>query len=502
MVISAEEYVLSKRPAIRQQNLLLIFVFTVMAILTMGYHPGVEDDAVYLSAIKYDLDPALFPHDSEFFRVQLQATVFDNVVAEFIRLAHISVGVAELLLQFCSIFLIIWGSWSIARILFKEDRAQWAGVATTAAMLTLPVSGTALYLADQHLHPRNIATGLILFAVSRILRRRLWQALALLLTALLVHPIMAAFGISFCLFLTLSMHEPLLAWLASRRVSFAAAIPLSWIFESPTPIWRRALQTRTCYFLYQWTWYEWLGALGPLILFWFLWRFALKRGEALLARFALAVFAYGLFQQTLAMIVLKVPALVRLTPMQPMRFLQLVYCFLTLMAGCLIGRYLLKSAVWRWSAYLVLVNAGMFASQRALFASSPHLELPWIQSHNPWLQAFAWVRDNTASDAYFALDPYYLAASGEDYHSFRALAERSQLADMIKDTSIVTQVPELGPEWHQQVDATLGWQHFKSADFERLKRDFGVSWVILDHLPPPELACKWHQESVYVCRIP
>ena len=48
---------------------------------------------------------------------------------------------------------------------------------------------------------------------------------------------------------------------------------------------------RNYLFLYHWAWYEWLGALAPLVLFWLLWRFARKRGETLLARFALAVFA-------------------------------------------------------------------------------------------------------------------------------------------------------------------------------------------------------------------
>ena len=130
------------------------------------------------------------------------------------------------------------------------------------------------------------------------------------------------------------------------------------------------------YFLYSWTWYEWLGALGPLFLFWLLWRVALKRGETMLARFALAIFSYGVFQQAVAMIVLKSPALVRLTPMQPMRFLHLIYCFLTLVGGCLLGKYLLKTSTWRWAAFLVVINAGMFASQRALFSSSEHLEMP------------------------------------------------------------------------------------------------------------------------------
>ena len=77
------------------------------------------------------------------------------------------------------------------------------------------------------------------------------------------------------------------------------------------PGWRKALDTRTYYFLYKWTWYEWLGALAPLVLFWLLWRFARKHGATLLARFALAVLIYGVFQQALAMVLLWPGFLVR-----------------------------------------------------------------------------------------------------------------------------------------------------------------------------------------------
>lgn len=468
----------------------------------MGYHPGVEDDAVYLTAVKADLNPELYPHDSDFFRVQLQATIFDECVAGFIRFTHVPVPLAELLFQFISIFLIIFGCWSIARLLFPEEWVQWAGVALTAAMMTLPVAGTALCLADQHLHPRNSATALILLAVSRILSRRAWQAIPLLFCALLMHPIMAAFGVSFCFFLTLTMLQPIHAWLRSMSGSLAAAVPLGWIFQSPTPAWHRALQTRGYYFLYDWTWYEWLGAMGPLVLFWLLWRLALKRNETKLARFALAVFSYGVFHQAVAMVVLKSPSLVRLTPMQPMRFLHLVYYFLALIVGCLMGKYLLRDNKWRWAAFLIAINTGMFASQRALFPNSEHLELPGVSSNNPWLQSFAWIRLNTPTNAYFAMDPYYLAAPGEDYHSFRALAERSQLADMVKDPSLVTQVPELGQAWERQVSATAGWPHFQLADFESLKVEIGVGWVIVSYPPPTGLACKWHNASLTVCEIP
>jgi hypothetical protein len=468
----------------------------------MGYHPGTEDDGVYLTAVKSDLNTTLYPHDSDFFRIQLQATLFDRWIADFVRITHVPLPATELLFQFASIFVILAACWSIARMLFKDERAQWAGVALVAAMLTLPVSGAAIYLADQHLHPRNMATALVLLAVSRILRNKLWQAVPLLFVSFVLHPIMALLGISFCFFLTMALLEPVYAWLRSLRGSFASAVPLGWIFEAPTASWHRALENRRYMFLYRWTWYEWLGAIGPLVLFWLLWRLALRRGEPKLARFALAVFAYGMVHQVASMIVLGSPALVRLTPMQPMRYLQLVYVFMVLIGGCFIGKYFLKASALRWAAFLMVGCFGMFAAQRVLFAASSHLELPGVRTTNPWLEAFAWIRVNTPVDAYFAIDPNYLAAPGEDYHSFRALAERSQLADAIKDTSVVTQVPELGPRWEEQTNATAGWMQFKLADFKRLKSTFGADWALVSYPATAGLDCKWHNARLAVCQIP
>ena len=487
---------------LRKRNILLILAFSLFAVAVMGYHPGIEDDGVYLTAVKGDLNPVLYQHDAQFFRVQLEATLFDKWVAGFIQFTHIPVDVTELLLQFASILLIIVGCWSIARVLFTEERARWAGVALTAAMMTLPVAGTALYLADQHLHPRNVSTAIILFAVSRILEKKMWQAVPLLMLSFVLHPIMASLGISFCCFLAISMLDPVHVWLRSLRDSLASTVPLGWIFESPTPIWHKALQTRTYFFLYRWTWYEWLGALAPLALFCILWRIALKRGKTVLARFGLAIFAYGIFQFGVALIIQEIPSFIRLTPLQPMRFLHLIYFCMTLVGGCLIGKYFLKASAWRWALFLVVINAGMYASQRALYPGSLHLELPGRRSANPWLQSFAWIRNNTPADAYFAMDPRYLEAPGEDYHSFRALAERSQMADALKDTAVVTQVPDLGPDWDRQVTAQAGWKEFKIADFQRLKADFGVDWVLVSYPQTAGLDCPWHNDTLVVCRIP
>lgn len=488
--------------ALRKRNIALGILFSALAFLVMGYHPGIEDDCVYLSAVKADLNPVLYPHDADFFRVQLQATMFDQWVAGFVQITHIPVAWTEFLWEFASIVLILLGTWSIARTVFASQRARWGAVAMMAAMLTLPVAGTALFIADQHLHPRNLATALILMAVASILSRRLWQAIPLLILSFVLHPIMGLLGISFCVFLQIALYEPVLVWLRSWRKAVAAGVPLGWIFEPPTPLWRKALATRSYLFLTQWAWYEWLGAIAPLVLFWLLWRLAHKRGNEKMARFAMAVFLYGIFQQVVAIIICSSPALVRLTPLQPMRYLHLIYCFLVLIGGGLLAEYVVKDRAWRWALFLVLANGGMFASQRALFPNSPHLELPGVASSNPWLQAFAWIRVNTPVDAYFAMDPNYLAAQQEDYHSFRALAERSQLADALKDTAVVTQVPELGPVWERQVAAQQGFAHFQLADFERLKTEFGVNWVLVPNTQTANLACRWHNESLAVCQIP
>jgi hypothetical protein len=95
-----------------------------------------------------------------------------------------------------------------------------------------------------------------------------------------------------------------------------------------------------------------------------------------------------------------------------------------------------------------------------------------------------------------------MAAPGEDYHSFRALAERSMMADNIKDPAMVAQIPELAPVWARQVAAAKGWSRFQLADFERLKAEFGVSWVVVTYPQPAGLACEWHNDSRAVCRIP
>ncbi|MFZ1006451.1 MAG: hypothetical protein WAN65_06430, partial [Candidatus Sulfotelmatobacter sp.] len=124
-----------------------------------------------------------------------------------------------------------------------------------------------------------------------------------------------------------------------------------------------------------------------------------------------------------------------------------------------------------------------------------------IAPKNPWEQAFVWVRQNTPVNALFALDPEYMHIHGEDETGFRCLAERSRLADNVKDNGVVSMFPPLAGEWWAQVQAQTPWNSFRAEDFSRLKEKYGVSWVMVQQ-PSAGLICIYENSAVQICRIP
>jgi hypothetical protein len=148
----------------------------------------------------------------------------------------------------------------------------------------------------------------------------------------------------------------------------------------------------------------------------------------------------------------------------------------------------------------------MFYAQRQMYPASAHLELPWVQPANLWLQAFSWIRANTPPDALFALDPHYETLPAEDFHGFRALAERSALADYEKDGGMAARVPSLAPRWLKEVTALNGWRNFQSTDFVRIKETFGVTWIVLStkdaaNSQAKDIQCPYANQEVQVCHL-
>jgi hypothetical protein len=143
----------------------------------------------------------------------------------------------------------------------------------------------------------------------------------------------------------------------------------------------------------------------------------------------------------------------------------------------------------------------MFGAARSAFPSSNHLELPGRTARNAWVQAFVWIRENTAKGALFALDADYINARGEDAQCFRAIAERSALPDYSKDGGEASIAPELTEAWMKGQAAQAGLSGMTDTERLRVLQPLGVSWVVLDSRAETKLDCPYANGSAKVCRL-
>ena len=79
-------------------------------------------------------------------------------------------------------------------------------------------------------------------------------------------------------------------------------------------------------------------------------------------------------------------------------------------------------------------------------------------------------------------------------------AERSALAN-VHDKGAVSMFPALARDWYAQNRAQQGWRNIQASDFERLRRAYGVTWVVLQRPGVPSLNCPFQNSAVMVCRI-
>jgi hypothetical protein len=420
--------------------------------------------------------------------------------------------------QLLSIYVFLLGCWMIAARIFPSDRARLGALAMITSLFTLPVAGTALYLVDQYLHPRALATALILIAVALVMpaaatdkpaarkpgAARIIGALSLVFCAAALHIMMAFFGVMLITLLLL----PLGSQFQRPATPIAAfGLPFLTFFQSGSAVWAEAARTRSQHYMMRWEWYEILGVIAPIFVVWCFLRIA-ERKQLLVLR-ALCIRTMWLAAIGLAGgLAITLPVqFERLTPFQPLRSFHLVYLLMVLIAGGLMGEYVLKGRAWRWVVLFVPICAGMYMAQRGLFEFSAHIEWPGRKSTNAWVEAYDWVRVNTPKDAYFALDPRYMNYPGDDSHGFRGLAERSRLADWGKDPGVISLFPSAAGRWHDEVHALDGWETFGSNDFHRLKQRFGVDWMIValpvgKYASPRQPAvCAYRNEAVCVFKI-
>jgi hypothetical protein len=488
----------AKKPAARE--LAFLFLAAVGALLVHGYHPYVEDAEIYVPGIKRLLHPFLYPRNSQFFTSHAGMTLFPHLIAASVRFTHIPFDWALFCWQFFSIFLLLLGCWRLASLCFPSARARWGAVALVGSLLTIPVAGTALYIMDQYLTPRAFSTPAIIFLIVNSVERKFLRAGLWAVFIALIHPLMAVFGIIFCGVVV--VREWGIRPLAKSAAAFLL-LPMG-LFPRVTDDYIISLNRHSYFFVTRWAWYEWAGIFAPLALLWWFQRIARSRNWRNLGILCQALIAFQLFFLVVSL-VLCVPALANFSELQTMRSLHLLYVLLFVFAGGLLAEFVFKKNILRWCALFVPLCAGMLYAQLQLFPGSAHVEWPGASSRNSWVNAFLWIRNNTPNNAYFVLDPRYMKATGEDVQGFRAIAERSSLADEVKDSGAVSMFPALAETWQEQMQALQGWRNFQAADFQRLHQKFGVDWVVLDQQSSSVyrgLDCPFERDTLRVCRIP
>jgi hypothetical protein len=474
---------------------------TALAVAVHGYHLGADDAAIYIPAIKRAADPSLYPFGAAFFLSHARLSLFPNLIGGSARLAHVPVDTAIFAWQAAGIFLLLAAAWQFLGLCFHRPAARWCGVAFLAATLSVPVAGTGLAIMDPYLTARSLSTPATLFAIAAWLAGRRWLAVFWLAAAAAVHPQMAAYGAAL-----FACDSVLRYWvrrsLRWREPAFGLAVvlPFALDFAPVTGAARACLLSRTFFFVSTWAWYEWLGVFAPLVLLAWWSKTAPRNTLPAFTRVSSALLPFGILSTAAALLLDLAPRLESYTRLQPMRSFHLVYVIFFLLLGGLIGEYVLHASPLHWAALFVPLAAGMVMIDVTTYPSSPVVEWPGITGHNSWLSAFLWIRTHTPKDAVFALDPAYMSAHGEDAHGFRAVAERSVLADAVKDSGAVSMFPSLAPEWSREVDATRGLNSFQASDYRTLAARYPVTWILTNHAPAG-LTCPYTNGGVTVCRL-
>jgi hypothetical protein len=477
-----------------------LLLLTAGALLVHGYHPFAEDAEIYLPGVQKILHPELFPTGQEFFASHASLTLFPNLIAFSLRVTHLPMEVGLFLWYLISIFLLLLACWELSGKCFANAKARWAGTALVAALLTIPVSGTALYIMDQYLNPRNLAAFAAVFAVARVLDKKYARAAIWLAFAASVHPLMALFAVSYCALLTVM--EKMGRIEGNPAAAVLALLPLGFSLGPSSAAYHEAVFYHGYFNTLRWQWYEWLGVVGPAALLWWFRKTAQAQRWRVIDELCRALTIYALIYLVVMLVVCTPVRFENLERLQPLRSLHLLYIVMFVLGGGLLAEFVLRDRAWRWLVVFVPLSAGMFVAQRALFPDSAHIEWPAAAPRNEWAQAFKWVSAHTPVDALFALDPRFIQLPGEDAVGFRCLAQRSRLADLSKDSGAVSMFPPLADEWWLQVQSLNGWRNFQKQDFQRLKKQFGVSWVVLQQPGSGAMVCPYTNNAVRVCQIP
>ena len=484
--------------------ILRLLGLTFAALLIQGYHLGVEDAEIYIPAAKNLLNPRLYPFGREFFLSHAHLSLFSPLLAITARLTHLSMDWTIFVWYIGTMFAMLLACWLLVSACFESAHARWTALLVMTSVMAMPATNTGLLLMDPYLTARSLSTPLTLFALGALLQRQYVRAGAYVLLVASVHPQMAAYLGFLAVLQWMQVRTQRAVERPGVPVMAAAVVllPDGFHFAPATGAYREALFSRDYFFLYNWTWYHWLGMLAPLAILAYFWRGRLRNTKPAFEQLSFLMIPFGLLSISAAIVLASSPSFEMFARLQPLRSFHLITIVFVLLFAGVLGEYLAARHRWIIGALVLPLAVGMFFIARSTYPNSPQIELPGMATTNPWLNTLRWIRHNTPEDAVFAVDARYFKDPPTDVHGFRAIAERSSLADFYKDSGVVSLFPDLADEWKQMSSATEGLNHFTRSDFERLRQQYpSVSWTVIHGSAPAGLICPYQRNGYAVCNL-
>ena len=476
--------------------------FLALATLnSAGYRFGASDQAFYLPAIFYDLDPTLYPNDAPLIVSQAKLTIIDEVIAGVVRATGLPLTALFAVSYVATLGLLAWAAIRIGNLVY---RTTWATVALLAALtLRHAIIKSGTNTLEAYFHPRQLAFALGALVLASFLRRGTGRHLTLLLLALLIHSTTAVW---FCIWLGVAAFvceekwRPVLALAGATAAIVAVWMvvwgPLQGRLLPMDDVWLATLAGKEYLFPLGWPAIAWIVNLGyvPLIL----WLYKRRRaaGAALPREAGIVIGAMVLVAVFVAAVLLQAMHVAIAFQMQPARIFWMLDFLATIYVVWALAEMGQPSERRAAIAAAVVIALSCLRGAYVLFVRFP--ERPAVQlgiRDDDWGRVMTWAKTTPVSSQWLA-DPYHAALYGT---SLRVAGQRDVFLEEIKDTAIGMYDRPVAMRTSERIAALGDFAALTPARARALAAQYGLDYLVTEQ--PMDLPLAFSSGAIRVYRL-
>jgi hypothetical protein len=449
--------------------------FLVLATANAGgYRYGISDQAFYIPALAYRLDPALFPRDIGLFAPQMRLWLGDDIVGWVGRLIPLDLRVLFFVLYLTGLAGLFVATLRLAKSL---GLSAWAATATLALFtLRHRIAKTGANTLEGYMHPRMLAFALGLAALACLLRRRERWAAGLVIAAGVVHPTTALwFGVILAAAVLSRFRRA--RWVAVA----AAAAGVLIVARGPVmdPAWLAVLGEKDYLFPSAWPAYAWIFNLAYPIVIGLIFRRRRTVGRTAPGESALVTGLFVLVAGFLVSVPLSALHVATVVQLQVNRiFWVLDAVTLTYLAWWMVDDLGTRRSAWLGVAIVLLLVSGSAArGYRVLVIDAGRPLVQWTAGDAGWAEAMAWLRQRPAG-TYVLADPGHAWKYGT---SVRVAALKDTLLETGKDSAMAMYDRRVAMQVAERQARVGNFDALTADDFRALRATYGVDVLVLQH---------------------